>query len=54
MPHAHAEVLTLFYFDDLSRKEMAEVLELPESVIKSRLYEARRELAQRIEGGGAL
>lgn len=44
----HAEVLMLRYFENLSRKEMAEVLELPESVVKSRLHEARKELHRRI------
>lgn len=34
------EILRLRYAEDLSRAEMAEVLELDESVVKSRLYEA--------------
>ncbi|MHC4990756.1 MAG: RNA polymerase sigma factor [Planctomycetota bacterium] len=44
MSDPHREVLTLRYFEDLNRKEIAEVLELSESVVKSRLFEARREL----------
>ena len=39
---------TLRYFEDLSRQEIATVLQLPESVVKSRLYEARKELARRL------
>ena len=38
------EVLRLRYADGLSRAEIAEVLELPESVVKSRLYEGLRRL----------
>ena len=48
MTAAHAEVLMLRYFDDLSRQEIAELLELPESVVKSRLFEARREMSRRL------
>jgi len=35
----HREVLHLRYAEDLSREEIAEVLDLPEKVVKSRLYE---------------
>ena len=45
---AQAEVLTLRFFDDLNRKEIAEVLELTESVVKSRLFEGARELRRRM------
>ena len=45
----HGEVLMLRYFEDLSRKEIAEVLELSESVVKSRLFEARKELRWRMK-----
>ena len=41
------EILVLRYFEDLSRRQIAEVLELSESVVKSRLFEAMRQL-QRI------
>jgi len=35
----HREVLHLRYVEDLSRTDIAEVLDLPEQVVKSRLYE---------------
>ena len=38
------ELLRLRYWDDLSRAEIAALLELPESVVKSRLYEAIEKL----------
>ncbi len=47
------EVLRLRYVEGLSRSEIAEVLETPESVVKSRIYEGLkrlRELAPSFEG----
>jgi len=43
---AHQEVLRLRYGENLSREEIAEVLELPESIVKSRLFEAVRKLRE--------
>ena len=40
------EVLRLRYAEDLSRAEIAEVLEIPESYVKSRLYEGLEKLRQ--------
>ena len=39
LPEHHREVLHLRYAENLSRLEIAEVLDLPEPVVKSRLYE---------------
>lgn len=46
LSEAHSEVLRLRYGEDLSRAEIAEVLELPESVVKSRLFEAVKKLRE--------
>ncbi len=40
------EVLRLRYGDELSRAEIAEVLDIPESYVKSRLYEGLEKLRQ--------
>ena len=40
----HREVLELRYGEDLSREEIAQVLDLAPSVVKSRLYEAMKKL----------
>lgn len=47
LPPEQAEVLSLRYLDGMSRKEVAEVLELPESVVKSRIFHAVHELRRR-------
>jgi RNA polymerase sigma-70 factor (ECF subfamily) len=38
------EILTLRHFQELSYKEIAEVLEIPEGTVMSRLFHARRHL----------
>lgn len=43
---SHREVLRLRYAEDLSRAEIAEILELPESVVKSRLFEGLKRLRE--------
>ena len=40
----HRAVLVLRHYQDLSYEQIAEVLELPDSTVKSRLYEARERL----------
>ena len=40
----HREVLRLRYVEELSRAEIAGILELPESVVKSRLFEGLKKL----------
>lgn len=42
-PH-HRVILTLFYLEDLDVKEIAEILDLPEGSVKSRLFYARESL----------
>ena len=39
LPESQREVLRLRYTENLSRTEIAEVLDLPEALVKSRLYE---------------
>jgi RNA polymerase sigma-70 factor (ECF subfamily) len=46
LPAAYREVLQLRYAEGLSRAEIAEVLELPESVVKSRLFEGLKKLRE--------
>lgn len=49
LSEAHQEILRLRHFEDLSYAELAEVLELAEGTVMSRLYRARRALAGLME-----
>ncbi len=42
------EVLRLRYVEDLARAEIAEVLDVPESVVKSRLFESMKRLREQV------
>lgn len=46
LPAAQGEVLRLRYAEGLSRAEIAYVLEVPESVVKSRLFEGLKKLRE--------
>lgn len=52
LPWVEREVLTLFYLEELSLQEVAEVLEVPKGTVKSRLHRARRLLKMRLEHKG--
>ena len=45
----HREVLTLFFLQDLSIEEIAEVLQIPPGTVKSRLHHAKRALKAILE-----
>ncbi|MGB2986524.1 MAG: RNA polymerase sigma factor [Phycisphaerae bacterium] len=47
LPEAQREVLRLRYVEDLPRPEIAEVLDIPESVVKSRLFEGLKQLRKK-------
>lgn len=48
LPWADREVLVLFYLEELSLAEAADVLAVPVGTVKSRLFRARRLLKQRL------
>lgn len=43
---SHREALTLYFLDDLSIDEIASVLEIPPGTVKSRLFHAKKAMAQ--------
>lgn len=47
------EILTLRHFDDLSYRDIARVLEIPEGTVMSRLFHARRRLKDALGSGFA-
>jgi len=49
LPELQRAVITLFYFEDRSIKDVAELLDLPEGTIKSHLHRARRALGAMLE-----
>lgn len=48
LPLNHRAVLTLYYLHEYTISEIAEILELPEGTIKSRLHHARKLLKERL------
>lgn len=48
LPFLEREVLTLFYLEELSLREVAEIQAVPEGTVKSRLFRARRLLQERL------
>lgn len=49
--YKYAEAIVLFYYEELSVKEIADFLKEPEGTIKNRLYRARNQLKSLLEGG---
>ncbi len=52
LPPAYREVITLHYYEGLSVREAAYVLNLSEEAVRVRLYRARQQLKQRMEEEG--
>ena len=52
LPILEREVLTLFYLDELSLRQVAEIAGVPEGTVKSRLFRARRLLHERLSSKG--
>lgn len=48
----HREVLRLTYFEDLSVKETADLLGISENTVKTRMFYARKRMAQLLEKAG--
>jgi len=48
LPVAERELLALFYLEELSLNELADVLSVPVGTVKSRLFRARRLLRERL------
>lgn len=52
LPDAYREVVVLFYYQDLSTVEIAEITEQNENTIKTRLFRARAMLKEMLVKGG--
>jgi RNA polymerase sigma factor (sigma-70 family) len=53
LPITEREVLTLFYLQELSLAEIAEVLDVPAGTVKSRLFRARQLLRRELTAKGS-
>lgn len=49
LPETHSAVVLMYYVDGLSLKEIADLLEVPEGTVKSRLSEARKKLKKLLD-----
>ena len=50
LPEKYRVVLVLFYYEELSTKDIAEILNLRQSAVTTRLSRARGLLKQRLKG----
>lgn len=50
LPQKYRTVVHLFYFEDLSVRRIAEILDLNESAVKTRLRRAREKLKEELKG----
>ncbi len=48
LPEAQREVLHLVFYENLTVRETAELLDVPEGTVKSRMYHARKNLAKEL------
>lgn len=48
LPKKHRLVITLYYFREFSQKEIAEILDIPEGTVSSRLNTAKKLLKRRL------
>jgi RNA polymerase sigma-70 factor, ECF subfamily len=51
---SHAEVLDLIYYHGKSVSEVADILGIPEATVKTRMFYARKNLAEIMQGASAL
>ena len=54
LPIAQRIVVVLYYINDLSLQEIAEILEVPEGTVKSRLHYGRQALKNWLDLQGAV
>jgi RNA polymerase sigma-70 factor, ECF subfamily len=54
LPIKYREVIILYYYDDLSTKEVAGLLNIPLSTAKTRIQRGRQVLRKQLEGGDFL
>ena len=48
----HREIIDLVYYHEKSIEEVAEVLKIPENTVKTRMFYARKKLAELLKAAG--
>jgi RNA polymerase sigma-70 factor, ECF subfamily len=48
----HREIIDLVYYHEMSVKEAAEILDIPEATVKTRMFYARKKLKEMLEAAG--
>lgn len=49
---AHREIIDLVYYQDRSVAEIAEILDIPENTVKTRMFHARKQLSEHFRRAG--
>ena len=49
LPEKMKLVILLYYMDELSLKEIAQILKIPSGTVKSRLHQARKKITKEME-----
>ena len=49
---AHREIITLVYYHEKSVEEVGQIIGIPQSTVKTRMFYARKQLAELLKGGG--
>lgn len=52
LPERYRDTLSLFYGNELTVAEIAQILKIPQGTVKTRLYLARKRLKEKLEGEG--
>lgn len=43
-------VITLYYFEDITTKDISKIIHIPESTVRTRLFRARKKLSEEMKG----
>jgi len=52
LPEIYSTVLILYYFEDFSPQQIAEIVDAPKRTIETRLFRARKMLREKLHSGG--
>jgi len=52
LPSTHREIVDLVYYHEKSVAEVAEIVRVPENTVKTRMFYARKRMAQLLAAGG--